>query len=156
MNKKHDLQFPLYRLFSYLCNDMKKFAFTLLALSFCLGIKAQADLATRYMDSLSVLKQKIEQEKIYTTLTGVAQDKDKDGRYYRLFIPMTYKYYHSDLGFDRPMCVYTPAGYNPAEKTKYPVLYLIHGMTDTYETWWKVGRVNVILDNLIARVMVPR
>lgn len=102
MNKKHDLQFPLYRLFSYLCNDMKKFAFTLLALSFCLGIKAQADLATRYMDSLSVLKQKIEQEKIYTTLTGVAQDKDKDGRYYRLFIPMTF--YHSPaenlLGID--------------------------------------------------------
>ncbi len=64
---------------------------------------------------------------------------------------ISYRYYHSDLGFDRPMCVYTPAGYNPADKTKYPVLYLIHGMTDTYETWWKVGRANVILDNLIAQ-----
>lgn len=69
---------------------------------------------------------------------------------------VTYKYYHSDLGFDRPMCVYTPAGYNPAEKTKYPVLYLIHGMTDTYETWWKVGRANVILDNLIAQGLAKK
>ncbi len=62
-----------------------------------------------------------------------------------------YRYYHSDVyGFDRPMCVYTPAGYDPNGTTKYPVLYLIHGMTDTYETWFKVGKVNVILDNLIA------
>lgn len=65
---------------------------------------------------------------------------------------VTYKYYHSvGLGFDRPLCVYTPPGYDPAKKEKYPVLYLIHGMTDTYETWFKVGRVNVILDNLIAQ-----
>ena len=62
-----------------------------------------------------------------------------------------YRYYHSDVyGFDRPMCVYTPAGYDPNGTTEYPVLYLIHGMTDTYETWFKVGKVNVILDNLIA------
>lgn len=69
---------------------------------------------------------------------------------------ITYKYYHSDLGFDRPMCVYTPAGYDPAGKEKYPVLYLIHGMTDTYETWWKVGRANVILDNLIAQGLAKK
>ena len=54
------------------------------------------------------------------------------------------------MGFDRPVCIYTPAGYDPAGEEKYPVLYLIHGMTDTYETWFKVGRVNNILDNLIA------
>jgi enterochelin esterase-like enzyme len=49
------------------------------------------------------------------------------------------------------MCIYTPPGYDPADKSKkYPVLYLIHGMTDTYETWFKVGKVNNILDNLIA------
>ena len=65
---------------------------------------------------------------------------------------VSYRYYTSKrLGFDRPMCVYTPPGYNPAESTKYPVLYLIHGMTDTYETWFKVGKMNNILDNLIAQ-----
>ena len=64
---------------------------------------------------------------------------------------MTYTYYYSGaVGFDRPVCIYTPAGYDPASKERYPVLYLIHGMTDTQETWFKVGRVNNILDNLIA------
>ena len=64
---------------------------------------------------------------------------------------VSYTYYHSDaVGFDRPVCIYTPAGYDPASEEKYPVLYLIHGMTDTYETWFKVGKVNNILDNLIA------
>ncbi|MBO4500313.1 MAG: esterase [Bacteroidaceae bacterium] len=70
---------------------------------------------------------------------------------------VSYRYYHSkQLGFDRPLCVYTPAGYDPAGKEKLPVLYLIHGMTDTYETWFKVGRVNIIMDNLIAQGLAKR
>ncbi|MBR1869674.1 MAG: esterase [Bacteroidales bacterium] len=65
---------------------------------------------------------------------------------------VSYRYYHSgNVGFDRPMCVFTPAGYDPDGDKLYPVLYLIHGMTDTYETWFKVGRMNNILDNLIAQ-----
>ena len=64
---------------------------------------------------------------------------------------VSYRFYHSKTcGIDRPMCIYTPAGYDPAGREKLPVLYLIHGMTDTYETWFKVGRINNILDNLIA------
>ena len=65
---------------------------------------------------------------------------------------VSYTWYTSNaVGFDRPVCIYTPPGYDPADKDKkYPVLYLIHGMTDTYETWFKVGKVNNILDNLIA------
>ena len=64
---------------------------------------------------------------------------------------VSYTWYKSNaVGFDRPVCIYTPPGYDPADAKKYPVLYLIHGMTDTYETWFKVGKVNNILDNLIA------
>lgn len=70
---------------------------------------------------------------------------------------VSYRYYHSNvLGFERPMCVYTPAGYDPSGEEKLPVLYLIHGMTDTYETWFKVGRVNNIMDNLIAEKLAER
>ena len=70
---------------------------------------------------------------------------------------VSYRYYHSTTcGFDRPMCVYTPAGYDPNGREKLPVLYLIHGMTDTYETWFKVGHVNIILDNLIAQGLAKR
>jgi enterochelin esterase family protein len=65
---------------------------------------------------------------------------------------VTYCYYKSaTLGTTRTLLVYTPPGYNPNGKTKYPVLYLIHGGSDTEETWTKVGRANLIADNLIAQ-----
>ena len=61
---------------------------------------------------------------------------------------MTYK---SDvMGEYRPVLVYTPADYEKGNK-KYPVFYLVSGTTDTEETWFKVGKLNVILDNLIAQ-----
>lgn len=55
------------------------------------------------------------------------------------------------LGTTRPLLVYTPPGFDPNGKKKYPVLYLIHGGSDTEETWTKVGRANLIADNLIAQ-----
>jgi len=64
---------------------------------------------------------------------------------------ISYRYYNSGiLGTTRQLLVYTPPGFNSANKTKYPVLYLIHGGSDTEETWTKVGRANLIADNLIA------
>lgn len=70
---------------------------------------------------------------------------------------VSYRFYHSrTCGIDRPLTVYTPAGYDPAGRERLPVLYLIHGMTDTYETWFKAGHVNNILDNLIAQGLAKR
>ncbi|MBN2697798.1 MAG: esterase [Bacteroidales bacterium] len=64
---------------------------------------------------------------------------------------VSYRYYRSgSLDLIRPLVIYTPPGYRDDGSTEYPVLYLVHGMTDTEETWFKVGRVNRILDNLIA------
>jgi enterochelin esterase-like enzyme len=64
---------------------------------------------------------------------------------------ITYCYYKSGtFNSIRPLVVYTPPGYNK-NKNKYPVFYLISGTTDTEETWFKVGKVNFILDNLIAQ-----
>ncbi|MDX2301975.1 MAG: alpha/beta hydrolase-fold protein [Microscillaceae bacterium] len=65
---------------------------------------------------------------------------------------ITYHYYKSTtLGRTRPLLVYTPPGFDARAKIKYPVLYLIHGGSDTEETWTKVGRANLIADNLIAQ-----
>lgn len=65
---------------------------------------------------------------------------------------ISYQYYKSaTLGTTRRLLVYTPAGFDASGKTKYPVLYLIHGGSDTEETWTKVGRANLIADNLIAQ-----
>jgi len=64
---------------------------------------------------------------------------------------VTYRYYNSKtLSVTRPLVIYTPPDYEKNKGKKYPVLYLIHGSTDTEETWFKVGRINNILDNLIA------
>lgn len=65
---------------------------------------------------------------------------------------ISYQYYQSTtLGTTRQVLVYTPPGYNATAKKRYPVLYLIHGGSDTEETWTKVGHANFIADNLIAK-----
>ena len=65
---------------------------------------------------------------------------------------VSYRYYNSTtLGATRQLLVYTPPGFDPNGKIKYPVLYLIHGGSDTEETWIKVGNANLIADNLIAQ-----
>jgi enterochelin esterase-like enzyme len=60
-------------------------------------------------------------------------------------------YYSKSMDLMRNMVVYTPPGYEENTRKEYPVLYLIHGATDTEETWFKVGHVNQIMDNLIAK-----
>ncbi|KAA5547811.1 esterase [Adhaeribacter rhizoryzae] len=63
---------------------------------------------------------------------------------------VSYEYYPSVTGTTGSLVVYTPPGYDKDASKKYPVFYLIGGTTDTEETWFKVGRANLILDNLIA------
>jgi enterochelin esterase-like enzyme len=59
------------------------------------------------------------------------------------------EYWSSTLGQKRVATVYTPPGYmNGSER--YPVLYLVHGAGDSYDSWTSVGHANLILDNLIA------
>ena len=48
-------------------------------------------------------------------------------------------------------CVYTPPGYDARAATKYPVLYLLHGWSDTAAGWTNIGHADMILDNLIAQ-----
>jgi enterochelin esterase family protein len=45
--------------------------------------------------------------------------------------------------------VYLPPGYHTG-KTRYPVLYLVHGAGDTAVGWTMAGGANLILDSLIA------
>lgn len=52
---------------------------------------------------------------------------------------------------DRDYYVYTPPAYDSAAKTRYPVLYLLHGFSDDASGWTAVGHANMILDNLIAQ-----
>lgn len=63
---------------------------------------------------------------------------------------VSYEYYPSLENTTGSLVVYTPPGYDKNTAQKYPVFYLISGTTDTEETFYKVGRINFILDNLIA------
>lgn len=46
--------------------------------------------------------------------------------------------------------VYTPPSYDPKREKSYPVLYLLHGWSDSANGWTAVGQANFIFDNLIA------
>ena len=51
----------------------------------------------------------------------------------------------------RRLTVYLPYGYEKNTKTKYPVLYLMHGAGGDEEAWPSMGRAAQILDNLIEK-----
>jgi enterochelin esterase-like enzyme len=65
---------------------------------------------------------------------------------------VTHQFYKSGIvGDQRDFYVYTPPAYDAAAKTRYPVLYLLHGYSDDASGWTAVGRANIILDNLISQ-----
>jgi len=58
-------------------------------------------------------------------------------------------YYSKVTGKWRRCYVYTPPDYD-AGKTRYPVLYLLHGWGEDETGWHTQGHADLILDNLIA------
>jgi enterochelin esterase-like enzyme len=60
------------------------------------------------------------------------------------------KYYYTESGKQRHAFIYTPPGYDKDTTTRYPVLYLQHGMGEDRTAWSIQGRAGFILDNLIA------
>jgi enterochelin esterase-like enzyme len=60
----------------------------------------------------------------------------------------TIEYESKTVGTRRRVLVYTPPGYTAS--TKYPVLYLLHGIGGDEEEWRRGANPQTILDNLIA------
>jgi len=58
------------------------------------------------------------------------------------------EYDSKSVGNKRKALVYAPPGYS--SDTKYPVLYLLHGIGGDEEEWHRGGHPEIILDNLIA------
>lgn len=59
------------------------------------------------------------------------------------------RYFSKVTGKWRRCYVYTPPDYDAA-KTRYPVLYLMHGWGENEQGWHTQGHADLILDNLIA------
>lgn len=62
----------------------------------------------------------------------------------------THWYPSKSLNTVRRLTVYTPPGYDKDRQSRYPVLYLFHGANADEAAWTRFGRVNLILDNLLA------
>ena len=86
---------------------------------------------------------------------GIEIPEGPEGDYYRpqQGIPhgqvRSLYYYAESTAEWRHALVYTPAEYEKGKK-RYPVLYLQHGMGEDETGWSKQGRMQHILDNLIA------
>lgn len=61
----------------------------------------------------------------------------------------THWYPSKATGTIRRLTVYTPPNYDQS-RDRYPVLYLFHGANADETAWARLGRVNLILDNLLA------
>ena len=80
---------------------------------------------------------------------------DPEGDYYRMKdVPrgsVRQRWYYSTVTQQwRRAYIYTPPDYDTNTKTKYPVLYLMHGWGENEQGWHVQGHVDVIMDNLIA------
>jgi enterochelin esterase-like enzyme len=64
----------------------------------------------------------------------------------------TVEYDSKTVGNKRRTLVYLPPGYSA--DTKYPVLYLLHGIGGDEQEWRRGGHPEIILDNLIAEKKV--
>jgi enterochelin esterase-like enzyme len=60
------------------------------------------------------------------------------------------RYLSKYTGAWRRALVYTPPGYDADTRTRYPVLYLQHGGGEDERGWSTQGRMDAIMDNLIA------
>lgn len=81
---------------------------------------------------------------------------EKDGAYYKpkenvAKGAVSEEWYYSAIRNEwRRSLVYTPAEYDRNPGKKYPVLYLQHGMGENETSWANQGKMNFIMDNLIA------
>ncbi|UOU97809.1 alpha/beta hydrolase-fold protein [Chryseobacterium daecheongense] len=61
----------------------------------------------------------------------------------------TIQYSSATVGTTRKALVYTPPGFKKG--SKYPVLYLLHGIGGDEKEWFRNGTPQIILDNLYAK-----
>lgn len=54
------------------------------------------------------------------------------------------------LGCEKACSVYLPDGYDTDTMRRYPVLYLLHGASDTHTAWLQRGELKQIADQVIA------
>ena len=54
------------------------------------------------------------------------------------------------LGGNVDYSIFLPAGYDAQASTRYPVIYLLHGLYGTHRDWATAGHMKLVVDELIA------
>ncbi|MFC1552453.1 alpha/beta hydrolase-fold protein [Candidatus Latescibacterota bacterium] len=87
--------------------------------------------------------------------SSVVEVRDTESAFYEIQdvphgVVSVHTFKSPSLGEMRTFQVYTPPGYDRTKQATYPVLYLMHGVSNDDRGWTVMGRANYILDNLIA------
>lgn len=59
------------------------------------------------------------------------------------------------LGATVKVNIYVPAEFDSNPTKQYPVLYLLHGFTDTYAAWVEKGKLDRVADEMIQKGEIP-
>ncbi|MDF9829690.1 enterochelin esterase-like enzyme [Parabacteroides sp. PF5-6] len=62
----------------------------------------------------------------------------------------THSIHSKVLDADREYTIFLPKSYEADTNRKYPILYLLHGMTDTHRAWFDRGHAKDVMDQLVA------
>jgi enterochelin esterase-like enzyme len=96
-------------------------------------------------------------EKVYINISGISgiEIPDPENDFYDIKdVPhgtiRSQIYYSTYTKKYRQFFIYLPPSYDTKSDEKYPVLFLQHGMGETEYCWHMQGKVNFIIDNLIA------
>lgn len=88
------------------------------------------------------------------TVSGIEIPSENENFYNPSHVPhgqVRNCYYYSSLRKQYRRClVYTPPEYDKNQTARYPVLYLQHGAGEDETAWTKQGKMNFIMDNMIA------
>ncbi len=63
-------------------------------------------------------------------------------------------FYSKELKKEWNYSVYLPFGYENSEDT-YPVMYMLHGLTDDHQSWMQKGSIENVLDEYISQDLFP-
>ncbi|MBP5258039.1 MAG: esterase family protein [Prevotella sp.] len=80
-----------------------------------------------------------------TTMSQATQQEPQEDKSQVLYLNMHSKILNSNI----PYTVYLPPSFSKDKMTKYPILYLLHGMADDNKCWIQRGKLQTTADELI-------
>lgn len=85
----------------------------------------------------------------FTVICGFSKNRIVNGGFGASIVE-TDTLYSNVLGASREFTIYLPAGYETDTVRRYPILYLLHGFSDTNQSWFHNAPLSAVADKLIA------